>query len=320
MKTVQVLKGAKLLEGEMELINRYTRRTLTEDEVYVFTVVLCDNDIDRDYERFTVESLEKLSKLFVGKTGVFDHNPKAENQAARIISCSTQALEGRKNSIGEDYFRLTARAYMPVTEKNKDLRISIDSGINREVSVGCAVEETRCSICGNDINSAACNHIKGETYSGKLCFGELLNPGDAYEWSFVAIPSQREAGVIKVFDGKEKHMEEILKSIENGDAVTLTKSDSNRLMKYIDGLKKQAADGLAYRSSLVSEMLKYSAIVQPEISRATMENVADSLSIGELKEFVRAYSKKSEDYLPQTPQLYRSKSNEADITNNEFKI
>ena len=45
---------------ELELINTYTRRTLTADEVYVFTVVLCDNDVDRDGERFTVESLFRI--------------------------------------------------------------------------------------------------------------------------------------------------------------------------------------------------------------------------------------------------------------------
>ena len=42
-------------EEELKLINGYTRRKLSANEVYVFSVVLCDNDIDRDGERFTVE-------------------------------------------------------------------------------------------------------------------------------------------------------------------------------------------------------------------------------------------------------------------------
>ena len=61
-------------QQEMELINRYSRRTLSPEEVYRFTVVLCDNDIDRDYERFTKDALEILSTLYVGKTGIFDHS------------------------------------------------------------------------------------------------------------------------------------------------------------------------------------------------------------------------------------------------------
>ena len=40
-------------EGELELINKHTRTPLTENDVYAFSVILCDNDIDRDFERFS---------------------------------------------------------------------------------------------------------------------------------------------------------------------------------------------------------------------------------------------------------------------------
>ena len=320
MKTGQVVKNSAVKDGEMELINSYTRRQISEEEVYVFSVVLCDNDVDRDFERFTVESLEKLSELFVGKTGIFDHNPKAENQTARIISCSVEAVQGKKNSVGDDYFRLVARAYMPVSENNKELRLSIDSGITREVSVGCAVEKTLCSICGNDINSHECSHIKGETYGDVLCFGELTNPYDAYEFSFVAVPAQKQAGVIKSFAGKEKSMSDILKSIEKCEAVSLTENDSKRLKSYIDSLKKQASDGVYYRNTLIGDVLKYSAVVQPEISRKTMESVTASLSIEGLKEFKNAYEKKMNGDETVKPQLFVEKSERKTDLNTEFKI
>lgn len=319
MKTGQVIKNSTIQEGELDIINKYARRELSEDEVYIFSVVLCDNDVDRDFERFTVESLSSLEKLFVGKSGIFDHNPKAENQTARIISCYVEAVQGKKNSVGDDYFRLVARAYMPICDKNKDLILSIDSGIIKEVSVGCAVKETRCSICGHDMNSAECCHIKGETYGSQLCYGELLNPYDAYEWSFVAVPAQRQAGVIKAFNRKEHTMTDILKSIENGEAVTLSEKDSKELKDYVNALKKQAAEGAMYRNALIADVLKYSAIVQPEISRKTMENVTKSLSIEELRELRHAYSKKSKDFLPPKPQLFREKT-EKNNTNTEFKI
>ncbi len=320
MKTGQVVKNSAIKDGELELINSYARRQLSENEVYVFSVVLCDNDVDRDFERFTVESLEKLSELFVGKTGIFDHNPKAENQTARIISCSVEAVQGKKNSVGDDYFRLVARAYMPVSESNKELRLSIDSGITREVSVGCAVEKTLCSICGNDINSHECSHIKGETYGDVLCFGELTNPYDAYEFSFVAVPAQKQAGVIKSFAGKEKSMSDILKSIEKCEAVALSENDSKKLKSYIDSLKKQASDGVYYRNTLIGDVLKYSAVVQPEISRKTMESVTASLSIEELKEFKNAYEKKMNGDETVKPQLFVEKSERKTDLNTEFKI
>ena len=100
MKKGTVLKSASdtVSCDELALINQYTRKELSADEVYVFTVVLCDNDIDRDFERFTVESLFELEKLFVGKTGIFDHDPKCKNQTARIISCKVEAVDSKKTS------------------------------------------------------------------------------------------------------------------------------------------------------------------------------------------------------------------------------
>ena len=89
-------KGGKTVNGaiikhmqtdvtrDLECINQYTRRPFTEQEVYTFSVVLCDNEIDRDFERFSVEALHTLSQLFLGKTGIFDHNMKTGNQAARL--------------------------------------------------------------------------------------------------------------------------------------------------------------------------------------------------------------------------------------------
>lgn len=40
----------------LEKINKFTRRPLREEEIYAFPVTLCDNDIDRDNERFSDEA------------------------------------------------------------------------------------------------------------------------------------------------------------------------------------------------------------------------------------------------------------------------
>ena len=68
-----VLSGAPTPQ-ELELINSYTVKPLKAEEVYTFGIVLCDNEIDRDFERFDIPALEKLAGLFVGKTGIFDHS------------------------------------------------------------------------------------------------------------------------------------------------------------------------------------------------------------------------------------------------------
>ena len=236
-----------------------------------------------------MESLFELEKLFVGKTGIFDHSPTAKNQTARIFACSVESVDGRKTATGDDYFRLTARAYIPKTKGNDEIIQAIDSGILKEVSIGCAAGEVKCSVCGESLNH--CSHIKGETYGGRKCYGELCGIYDAYEWSFVAVPAQRSAGVIKSFKGKEMKMEEILKSIYTKKDINLSGEECKKLCSYIDELKKSAADGVYYRDSLTSEVLRLSAVVQPDISRETMESVAKSMSVVQLKEFKNAFEK-----------------------------
>ncbi len=303
---------------ELELINTYTRRTLTAGEVYVFTVVLCDNDVDRDGERFTVESLFALEKLFVGKTGIFDHDPSAKNQTARIISCKVENVASRTTATGDEYFCLKARAYLPRTEGNSELIAALDSGIVKEVSVGCAVGKILCSVCGEDIGM--CPHRKGETYGGKLCCGELTEPYDAYEWSFVAVPAQKNAGVTKTAYGKEIDMEGIMKKLSRGQSATFSDRDCKKLLEYIDSLKQSAKDGVYYRDSLTSEVLRLSAAVQPGISRETMESVTKGMTVAQLKEFKTAFEKQRAELIPVAPQLYTEKKSTKSDANGQYHI
>ena len=62
--------------------------------------MLCDNEIDRDFERFDIPALEKLAELFVGKTGIFDHSMSGRDQTARIFSCRVETDENKVTSAG----------------------------------------------------------------------------------------------------------------------------------------------------------------------------------------------------------------------------
>ena len=73
-------------------------------------------------------------------------------------------------------------------------------GIKKEVSVSRAVRRQVCSICGHDIHDRGqCAHGKGQVYGEKRCIVRLAEPTDAFEWSFVAVPAQPRAGVVKGF-------------------------------------------------------------------------------------------------------------------------
>jgi hypothetical protein len=194
-------------EKLLEELNKFTRRKLSPEEVYTFSVILCDNEVDRDNEKFTVKSLEKLSGLFVGKTGIFDHNAKGSNQTARIFSARLERNPERKTSDGEEYVCLKADAYMVRTSSNSDLIKEIDGGIKKEVSVSCLALKKTCSICGANVSKQPCRHIKGNVYGGKKCFYLLEDIADAYEWSFVAVPAQVGAGITKFFASTQNQQE-----------------------------------------------------------------------------------------------------------------
>jgi len=193
---MQIEKRAPTAD-DMDKINGYATREMKSDEVYVFSVVLCDNDLDRDFEKFSNTALDKLAELFIGKTMLSDHDTKSENQTARIFSTSVESVDGQFTRLSEPYKRVAASAYLIPTDSNKDFITEIEAGIKKEVSVGCAVSNSVCSICGKN---RSCNHMRGKEYDGKICYMTLDNPTDAYECSFVAVPAQRAAGVIKHFD------------------------------------------------------------------------------------------------------------------------
>ena len=197
MKIIKISQepGRDLQPGHLEDINRLSRTPLTAEQVYVFSVRLCDNEVDRDGERFAPETLEELAPLFVGKSGIFDHNWSAQGQAARLYRTQVAAEPGRLTQAGDEYRWLKGYAYMVRTPENQSLIAEIEGGIKKEVSVACAVERAVCSICGQDIH--ACPHEKGKEYGGQRCWADLVDAADAYEWSFVAVPAQREAGVMK---------------------------------------------------------------------------------------------------------------------------
>lgn len=282
---MEQVQPAAATQQQLGRINRYTRRNLTAGEVYIFSVVLCDNEVDRDYERFPTASLETLAGLFLGKTGVFDHAPKAENQSARIFDASVEQTE-EVNSLGEPYCRLRAWAYMVRCDKNADLILEIDAGIKKEVSVGCAVESTLCAICGADRKTTACTHNKGELYGGRLCHHLLVNPTDAYEWSFVAVPAQKNAGVTKRRGSPGAE----------GKTVRVDKARVERL-EYL------AALGERYESELRAGVLRLGLLGQPDLPAETLEQIAAKLDVEGLESLRKSFEKSAARQYPVTPQL-----------------
>lgn len=186
-KAAQAATGT-VTDAEMAAINAQAIRELSPDDVYVFHVNACDDRIDRDYERFPVDTLMALAPMFIGKPVISDHDWSAAEQVARIFSASVEAQPD-----GASALRLSC--YMLKDDRTKAIIDKIEGGILREVSVGCRIKNLKCSICGG--NARECSHWAGREYEGKTCIYELTDPIDAFELSFVAVPAQPRAGVTK---------------------------------------------------------------------------------------------------------------------------
>ena len=277
----------EITSQQLKAISKYTRREIEPDQLFVFSMVLCDNEVDRQGERFNTESLNKLAKLYVGKTGVFDHEPKAEGQSARIFDTEVVS-SNNKNSIGRGYKMLKAWAYMVRCEKNSDLILEIDAGIKKEVSVGCAVEQVVCSVCGSNQKTAPCSHIKGESYKGVGCHHLLLNPTDAYEWSFVAVPAQRNAGITKNYKGIPKEINRLITQNKG-----YSPNEATALQKYIGELTLLAKAGEEYTQKLKRETIANAGVTQPEMDFKVLEDVLELMTIDQLKVFHGVYEKMS---------------------------
>ena len=197
-KATEVSGGGVPVGHQLEAINALAKAELTAEQVYVFSLRLCDDQVDRDFERFDTEALAGLAKLFIGKTGILDHQWSAGNQVARIFE--TEVVREERVSY------IKAWAYIRRGGRAEELIADIEAGILKEVSVGCAMGMAVCSVCGSEYGS--CGHRKGEHYDGQLCCAILREPMDAYEFSFVAVPAQRDAGVLKAM-GQGKTLKEL---------------------------------------------------------------------------------------------------------------
>ncbi len=305
-------------ENEMTLINRFTRKELTPQDIFVFSIILCDNEIDRDGERFDNASLQKLKELFVGITGIFDHNHSGKNQTARIFDTDVCTDENKLTSYGDKYCYLKAKAYMPRTQNNEALIQEIDAGIKKEVSVCCSVHGYICSVCGNDMRSERCSHVKGAEYSGEICHCILSEPVDAYEWSFVAVPAQAGAGVIKSYPKSKvvKTFYECEKAFKKGNEVTISSQLSKQLGEKLAHLEKEVHNGRVYRNDLIKETVKYASLTLTGLDTKTIEEMCENLEIEKLKALKNSFFDKANKVLPLQPQLCTVKQGK--VNNEEF--
>lgn len=71
------------------------------------------------------------------------------------------------------------------------------------LSIGATAENFECSLCGLDIDSDACPHMRGELYGGKMAYGIAKNLIEANHVAFVSIPKDKRCVVKYEDSGKQ---------------------------------------------------------------------------------------------------------------------
>ena len=269
---------------QLEAINAQAKGKLTADQVYVFSLRLCDDQVDRDCERFDTAALPGLAKLFIGKTGIVDHRWSSDNQVARIFE--TQVVKE------EDVSYIKAWAYIRRGGNADEIIADIEAGIKKEVSVGCAMGRCVCSVCGSEYGT--CGHQKGESYDGQVCCAILCEPMDAYEFSFVAVPAQRDAGVLKALGGRKD-----LKALAEEFG-----AQAEYRMLY-----KQAQLGLQYQKLLCDEVVRPCLSLDLGAPEPVLRAVVEKASAEELMKLKSALEGRFEQMYPVKCQLMSSAGN-----------
>ena len=264
---------------QLEAINAQAKGNLTAEQVYVFSLRLCDDQVDRDGERFDTAALPQLAKLFIGKTGIVDHRWSSDSQVARIFEAKVVCQDGVSF--------IKAWAYIRRGGAADEVIADIEAGIKKEVSVGCAMGQSVCSVCGSEYGS--CGHQKGEYYDGVLCCVILKEPVDAYEFSFVAVPAQRDAGVLKGMGRGKRNLKEL--------------ADEFGVQGEYRALYKEAQLGRQYRKELERSVVRLCLSLELGASEPVLQGIVSRANAEDLLALRTALQGRLDEMLPVQTQL-----------------
>ena len=285
-KEAQAVSNGVPTAVQLEAINALAKAQMSAEQVYVFSLRLCDDQVDRDFERFDAAALPGLAKLFIGRTGIVDHSWRADNQVARIFE--TQVVQ----EAGISYIK--AWAYIRRGGSNEEMIADIEAGIKKEVSVGCAMGRCLCSICGSEYGT--CGHQKGQHYDGQLCCGILCEPVDAYEFSFVAVPAQREAGVLKALGTNRRTLKEL--------------SEEFGAQAEYRSLCREAELGRQYRKELEADVVRLCLLLDLGADSTVLRGIVRTAGAEDLQKLRESLEEKAAQVMPVVTQLGGMKSEE----------
>lgn len=247
--------GGKPDDTQLELINQITLEPITADQVYVRTVYLAHNAIDRDGDVFDDALLDDFANTLPGK-GLFVKHPLGWDGdtgpgVGRFFSSRTftTSQDEARQLLREPKLRfppaneqakiLEGSFFISRTEKHTGLISDIDLGIASDVSVGFRASD----------RSAITNGATDERIATRL-----LGPGEALEGSLVWLGAQPGARVHKqasLFDDElgehevdelKKLLESIQKSLNDLAGNKAEGTDNTKVLAELESLKTKCEE------------------------------------------------------------------------------
>ena len=168
-----------------EAVNRFALRPLARKEYAVFSLDLCNDQVDKHFSRFPVEELEKISSMTPGRPLMERHDVRGSLPRGTFFRSRLHHEE--------EHVSVRPDVYVLRTEGNRDFILNIEGGVYRETSIGFSFRLPECSVCGEDLRT--CNHIPGRSYGDVLCYFTMRDVLEVIEGSVVTAASQGTAFV-----------------------------------------------------------------------------------------------------------------------------
>lgn len=232
--------GAPIEDGQLALINMYTLKTVTAEDVYVRTAYLAHNAIDRDGDVFDDALLERFAETLPGK-GLFVKHPRGYDGDsgpgsgrwfdAHVVEMSHD--EARKAlrqpnlqwPAGSERAKLLETSfYIPLTESKQSLVEDVDFGVAGDVSIGFIAKESTPILDGAE----------------NVVAHRLHAPGEALEGSFVWLGAQPGARVHKSAKTKQQQDEDKTMTPEELAALQAKAAKADEHINQVTALQPKA--------------------------------------------------------------------------------
>jgi len=196
-------------DADLELINKFALKPLTAKDVSVYTLQVCNDQIDRDDERFSLEVLGDFSATLPGK-GLLEGHQWGPVGVGLFYKSWVENIGGVNWVIGQ--------CYLPkASEESAEMIVKLDAGIAKWVSIGFYAP-CRMPIYGNTTDEVddKASQSGGPVYPSVIgqpsfdmdsigreyeCIEYQRGPdgekGESLECSLVFLGSQYDAAVVK---------------------------------------------------------------------------------------------------------------------------